>query len=136
MLQPICRESPNVAYAAPMRRENRLRKRADFLRLRREGRFFRSALCLLACHPNDLPHNRYGVVTSKRLGNAVTRNRTRRRLREAVRLMDHELRQGQDVLLIALEASVAASYWDLCAALRDLLGQAGLLQGNEEGELC
>ena len=120
-----------MAYAAPMRREYRLRKRADFICLRREGRFFRGALCLLSCLPNDLPHNRYGVVASKRLGNAVIRNRTRRRLREAARLMDHELRQGQDVLLIAREAGAAASYWDLCAALRDLLGRAGLLRGSE-----
>lgn len=119
-----------------MLRENRLRKRDDFLRLRREARFYRSTLCLLACLPNDLPHNRFGVVTSKRLGNAVTRNRTRRRLREAARLMDHELRQGQDVLIIARESGTTANYQELYAALRDLFNRAGLLLLQERGKVC
>ena len=58
------------------------------------------------------------------------RNRTRRRLREAARLMDHELRQGQDVLLIAREAGAAASYWDLCAAPARSVGPRRPLAGG------
>ena len=119
-----------------MRRQYRLRKRDDILRLRREGRWYRSALCHCACLTNDLSHNRYGWVTSKKVGKAVSRNRVRRRLREATRLLDPELRQGYDVLIIARDQSVSAHYAEIYAALRSLLDRAGLLLDGVAGETC
>lgn len=119
-----------------MRRQLRLRKRADILRLRQEGRWYRGTFCHLACLTNDLSHNRFGWVTSKRLGNAVIRNRIRRRLREAARLMNPELRQGYDVLIIAKEQSVSARYAELYDTLRILFGRAGLLLDGEDSETC
>ncbi|MCY3836769.1 MAG: ribonuclease P protein component [Anaerolineaceae bacterium] len=119
-----------------MRREIRLRKRADFLRLRRDGRWFRSSLCHLAFVPNGLSHNRYGLVTSKRLGKAHVRNRIRRRLREATRLLDADLRQGYDVLIIAREPSVTAGYSELAEAVRSMLERAGIFPVLAAGETC
>lgn len=40
--------------------------------------------------------NRCGIVTGKKIGNAVTRNRARRVIREAFRLFEHGLRQQTD----------------------------------------
>ena len=45
--------------------------------------------------PNDAGHPRLGLAISRRVGNAVVRNRIRRRLREAFRLRQHELLSAQ-----------------------------------------
>ncbi len=45
---------------------------------------------------NKRRRNRCGIVTGKKIGNAVTRNRARRVIREAFRIFDHDLRLGTD----------------------------------------
>ena len=80
--------------------------------------------------PNHLPHNRYGFVTSKPLGNAVVRNRTRRLLREAIRHAHPYLAPGYDMALITRGPVVGQSYQAVYAAVRKILRQAGLWQGT------
>jgi ribonuclease P protein component len=58
---------------------------------------------------------RVGIVTSRRVGNAVERNTVRRRLREIVRLQIPALRPGCWLVLIARKSAVAATF----AALRE-----------------
>jgi len=74
--------------------------------------------------PNDLDHNRYGFVTSKRLGGAVVRNRTRRRLREITR--ETPVRDGFDVVLSAKRAAADASFQDLRDAVSRLYRKGSL----------
>ena len=80
----------------------------------------------------DLELTRFGLATGRALGSAVTRNRIRRRLREALRAMASAYRPGWDVLVIARPASVDAGHETLAAALRDLLERGGVLEGSGE----
>src|SRR4051812_9570495 len=50
--------------------------------------------------PNDLGHPRLGLSVSRKVGTAVRRNRIRRLLREAVRLMQHDLPSGYDLVVV------------------------------------
>ena len=131
-----------------LRRDLRLRKRSDFDAVYRRGRIFNDPLLVLRTLPNDLEHNRYGFVTSGKLGGAVVRNRVRRRLREIVRLAGTEMtppnmqtskqanseghgsgsgpRMGYDIVLSAKVAAVAASYQDLEGSVRRLYEKGGL----------
>ena len=72
---------------------------------------------------------RIGLSTGRRLGNAVVRNRVRRRLREALRVMAPSFQPGWDVLIIARPALVEADHDALVGALRRMLGKAGVLGG-------
>jgi ribonuclease P protein component len=72
------------------------------------------------------PLSRFGFTTGKAIGNAVVRNRVKRRLREAVRLLP--LAGGWDVVVNARRGSSEASYADLAGEVRTLLGRARLLK--------
>jgi len=108
-----------------MRRQLRLRRRKEFDAVFRQGRMWANELVVLRSFPNQLEHNRYGFVTSKRLGKAVVRNRVRRRLREGVRSLS--LRPGWDVVIAAKAPAAQANFHELKRALTDLLANAGIL---------
>lgn len=80
--QPIC--------------ENRL-----FRRLYRNGKSVVTPLFVLYLRKNGGDVNRLGITTSKTVGKAVQRNRCRRVLKEAYRLLEPELKTGYDIVLVA-----------------------------------
>jgi ribonuclease P protein component len=108
-----------------MRKELRLRRRKDFDVVFRKGRALHNDLLVLRSVPNALEHNRYGFVTSKKVGKAVVRNRVRRRLREAVRVLPVE--PGWDVVVSAKARASEADFHELNRAVTELLGRAGIL---------
>ena len=106
-------------------RELRLRHRKDFDAVFRTGSRWNNDLLVLRSLANNLQHNRYGFVTSKRLGGAVVRNRVRRRLREVVRALP--VQPGWDLVLSAKTAAARAPFSELRRAVVNLLSRAGLL---------
>jgi ribonuclease P protein component len=109
-----------------VRRELRLRRRKDFDNVFRRGRAWSNNLLVLRTLASDLPHNRFGFVTSKRVGGAVVRNRIRRRLREALRQLS--LETAWDVVVSAKTTAAKADYHELKRAVIDLLARAGILK--------
>ena len=98
----------------------------------KRGRIFNDPLLVLRTLPNELAHNRYGFVVSKRVGGAVVRNRVRRRLQEIARLRGEHTnmqtgKQGYDLVLSCKAASAAAQYGELDASVLRLYVKGGLL---------
>ena len=80
----------------------RLKHRRDFTELKQQGQRL-AAGCLIAnwtASPAG-SGSRLGVITSRKLGSAVTRSRARRLLRETFRLHQHHLRQPVRMVLVA-----------------------------------
>ena len=110
-------------------RKLRLKQPREFSRVRLEGR--RLALGCLIANWRLLPPGsptRLGVITGKKIGNAVARSRARRLLRETFRLHQHELRHPLELVLVARESiagkSLSGVEQDYLATVR----KAGLLK--------
>jgi ribonuclease P protein component len=106
----------------------RLKKRADFLKVSKDGfRSSRPNLILLAKRQEKrgvIPEYscRVGYTTSKKVGNAVERNRCRRRLRAAVReLMPRFGIDNYDYVIIGKTSTVTTRYSWITKDLRDAL---------------
>jgi ribonuclease P protein component len=77
----------------------------------------------------DLETTRFGLSTGRKLGGAVVRNRVRRRLREALRVMAPSFQPGWDVLIIARPAIVEADHETPGRSAARLLHRGGVLGG-------
>jgi len=108
-----------------MRQESRLTKPAQFALVYRQGRSWSSGPLVLRAMPNGLPVTRCGFSVSRRIGNAVTRNRVKRWLREIMR--GESVTAGYDIVLIARVAAPEAGFAGVKAAAAGLLARAKLI---------
>lgn len=77
----------------------RLRTSQEFKAVYETGRRRYSGPLVVHARPNGLDHLRLGLSIPRRVGNAVRRNRIKRRLRESFRLMQHDLPTGYDLVI-------------------------------------
>ena len=110
-----------------MRRAHRLRRPAEFQRVRAMRRSWGHPLLVLYVAPNDGEATRLGISVGKRVGKAVVRNGVKRRVREAVRYRLPELLPGHDLVFIARAPAADASWPALRDATEDLLRRARML---------
>ena len=105
----------------------RLTKRADFLRAARGIRRVEGAITLETCLTPDARPDalRVGFTASKKIGNAVTRNRAKRRLRAAAsQLLPLLGREGHDYVLVARGTTVARPFPALLSDITTALNTA------------
>ncbi len=76
---------------------------------------------------------RIGIITTKRLGNAVSRNRVRRRIREIFRLNQHRIRKGLWLVTIARFSSTTATFDELQRDWLRLVERASILAPGSHG---
>jgi ribonuclease P protein component len=102
----------------------------DFAALQGQGSVRSDPLLVVRIRRTDLEETRFGLSTGRKLGGAVVRNRVRRRLREALRVMAPSFQPGWDVLIIARPPVIAADYAVVAESLHNLLRRGGVLGGR------
>lgn len=107
-----------------------LTKRADFLAANRGLRVARPGFVLLA-RPNGGGQMRFGITVTKKIGNAVVRNRMKRRFRALLRelLPEHGL-AGSDHVLIGREGGIERDFAKLREELVAALTRAAAGKGD------
>jgi ribonuclease P protein component len=103
-----------------------LRKNKNFQAVYRVGKSYANRQLVLYILPNNTNERRVGFAAGKRLGNAVTRNRVKRLLRETYRLNQFHLNSGFDVIIVGRQAIVGEKLPGVVAAFRHLCGRAGV----------
>ncbi|HNT77614.1 MAG TPA: ribonuclease P protein component [Anaerolineae bacterium] len=109
----------------------RLRRSADFRQVWAGGRSWAHPLCILWALPNHLGTVRIGLTASRKVGNAVARNRARRLLREAARRLYPRIVTGWDIVLVARASLLAVGEPQVEAGLEQLLHRAALWSPRE-----
>jgi ribonuclease P protein component len=91
----------------------RIRKKKDFLVLYRKGYRYRSPYFNLIGLSSALAYSRVGVVASRKVGNAVARNKAKRWMRDLFRRNKELLRSPVDLLIVASAAIREATWAEL-----------------------
>ena len=114
-----------------------LTKRRDFLAAAKRGHKGKAAAIVVQLlERGDDGVARYGITATKKVGNAVTRNRAKRRLRALVHAeWDRFAEDGRDYVLIALKTTPSRQWDDLVNDFRKALGWAKK-QAAKEAEVA
>lgn len=94
-------------------RRTRLTDSPEFERAYRQGKAYRGELFTVHAFPNELGVARLGMSVSKKVGNAVTRNTVRRRIRQVFRSTPPDQLRDRDIVVSARPAVAGAAFEDL-----------------------
>jgi len=107
--------------------ENRLFKKSDFEKVKKEGKLLSGELFGILVLKNQEKNSRFGFIVSSKISpKAVLRNKVKRLLRETVRKLLPEIKRGYDFLFLAKKKMVEAGLLEATDECRRLLGKADL----------
>ena len=104
-----------------------LRKQKNFNSVYRRGSSKCDRYVVLLYRKNGLSYSRTAFVASKKVGNSVKRNRSRRLMREAYRLNKKEVAAGYDIIFVARNAINDKKYFEVKKSLLNALSRAKLI---------
>lgn len=102
----------------------RLKQNREFKRVYEGGRYFAHPLLVLYVLPRTEQSSRLGFSVGKKVGNAVIRNRVRRKLREIARLHAKLPPNGVDLVILGRAKAAEADFSQLLEAFLNVVGRA------------
>ena len=103
-----------------------LKKNHEFRRLYSKGKSAVSPYFVIYCRKTGRPESRLGITTGVKLGNAVKRNRARRRIRALYRTREGNLLPGYDIVIVARTRVIYGKYSELERSFAQLVKKLGL----------
>lgn len=104
-------------------RSGKIRKRSDFQAVYEKGKRIHLKSFIVLLSRNDKGTARFGITVSKKVGNAVRRNRIKRLVREFFRLNRDRIPESTDVVIIARKDLSLTRYRDVASELGQVLKQ-------------
>ncbi|TJX13666.1 ribonuclease P protein component [Tissierella creatinini] len=111
-----------------MDKKYRIRKNLEFKRVYSGGKNYWNRNLTLYIKKNNLDESRFGITITKKIGNAVVRNRIRRRIKEVYRLNFHKIKDGYDLVFIPKKNVQEISYKQLESAMLHILKISNMLK--------
>ncbi|AVR01021.1 ribonuclease P protein component [Oceanobacillus picturae] len=112
-----------------MKKEYRIKKNEEFQQTFKHGKSFANRqLVIYYIEKKGQEHYRVGLSVGKKIGNAVTRNRIKRYLRQAFQEMDDRIKYPHDIVIIARQQTKKMSYEEIKKSLNHLLYKERLLK--------
>ena len=103
-----------------------LKTNSDFRRAYTRGKSYTNPALVMYVRKNRAGSCRIGITASKKIGNAVQRNRARRVIREAFRQVKLPLRSNYDVVFVARTKTVYKKSTDIYNIMLPMLFEAGV----------
>ena len=113
-------------------RAMRMRSRSDFVRVRKEGKSFGGRFFVLGVLPDPKLSEPFklGIILTRKVGNAVVRNRVRRRARAIICEFGDKVRKPAYLVTIARHRAPEASFEELRSDWKKLARKAGILSDS------
>jgi len=105
------------------RKSDRLLKRGEFLRISRFGKRVQNRHFIAVFLPASFERTRLGITVTKRVGNAVIRNRIKRFVREYFRHHRHDIAGNRDINIIAKNEAAKLSRGETAQSLQNVFGK-------------
>lgn len=105
----------------------KLKKNWQFKKVYNEGKYSADKFVVAYYNKNGTASNVIGFSVSKKVGNSVTRNKTKRRMKEAYRALSPEIKKGFDIVFTARAAAADVSYSEILNSMIRSLERAKLL---------
>ncbi|MEG2869484.1 MAG: ribonuclease P protein component [Terrisporobacter sp.] len=108
-----------------------LKKDSDFRKVYKHGKSFANKYLVMYILENRSDLSRVGISVSKKVGNAIIRNKIRRRIKECYRLnVDENVKAGYDIVFIARVSSNEVEYKDIEKSINHLIKKSGIKVQN------
>ena len=105
-------------------------KNTEFNRAYRRGQSFVDKTCVLYVIKNRYGFARIGITASKKVGNAVKRNRARRVIRESVRQLGIDMTQSVDIIIVARSRTPYVKQQVVYSQLKEMCEKAGIIKAE------
>jgi len=103
-----------------------LKNNREFRKVYDKGKSLSNKYLVIFFIKNGLEYNRVGFSVTKKIGNAVTRNRVKRLIKEAFRLNSKNINQGYDIIFLSRIRCNQATYLDVEKSVLNLLKRSKL----------
>lgn len=115
-----------------LKKSNRLKKKEEFKKVFEKGQTVKNKyLVLYLLNKVENREIRIAIAVSKKIGNAVVRNKIKRRLREAIKNHIKYMDKKYDIIFVVRYKIKEASYQEIEKNILALIKRAGLYKGNE-----
>ncbi len=104
-----------------MKKKYIVKENKDFEKIIKEGKLRKNRSFLVYSLDNNLTYNKYGISVSKKLGNAVFRNKCKRKIRSIIDNLKKDYNIGKNYIIITRKGALDKNYQELNNDLSNLI---------------